>query len=277
MDDVQTSKKKMPSKKEWRGFYSLILIQAQNAFNEKAAQFLLIPLGVWLAANSAVYGPDSWVNSLQYILACIFVLPYILFSPFVGWLADCFCKARIIQFMSFLQILVLGAMFLCYKYENIEMAVFWFCVFSVQATILSPAKKGVVKDMVGSRQLGYASGLMEMSLILSMLAAQIGIFVWFDILQVSSNDGWEAAAFPTLAHPHLHRRSRSHCGPVPSPVPGQPDPEIRVEALLRALRAAQVPVESAGPEAQRNRRLLLLVPGRGPDAHLPPDRPGAPH
>ena len=102
MDDVQTSKKKMPSKKEWRGFYSLILIQAQNAFNEKAAQFLLIPLGVWLAANSAVYGPDSWVNSLQYILACIFVLPYILFSPFVGWLADCFCKARIIQFMSFL-------------------------------------------------------------------------------------------------------------------------------------------------------------------------------
>ena len=78
MDDVQTSKKKMPSKKEWRGFYSLILIQAQNAFNEKAAQFLLIPLGVWLAANSAVYGPDSWVNSLQYILACIFVLPYIL-------------------------------------------------------------------------------------------------------------------------------------------------------------------------------------------------------
>lgn len=185
-------------KKEWRGFYSLILIQAQNAFNEKAAQFLLIPLGVWLASTNAAYGPDSWVNSLQYILACIFVLPYILFSPFVGWLADCFCKARIIQFMSFLQILVLGAMLLCYKYENIEMAVFWFCVFSVQATILSPAKKGVVKDMVGSRQLGYASGLMEMSLILSMLAAQIGIFAWFDILQVSSNDGWEAAAFPTF-------------------------------------------------------------------------------
>lgn len=43
--------------------------------------------------------------------------------------------------MSFLQILVLGAMLLCYKYENIEMAVFWFCVFSVQATILSPAKR----------------------------------------------------------------------------------------------------------------------------------------
>ena len=267
MDDVQTSKKKMPSKQEWRGFYSLILIQAQNAFNEKAAQFLLIPLGVWLASTNAAYGPDSWVNSLQYILACIFVLPYILFSPFVGWLADCFCKARIIQFMSFLQILVLGAMLLCYKYENIEMAVFWFCVFSVQATILSPAKKGVVKDMVGSRQLGYASGLMEMSLILSMLAAQIGIFAWFDILQVSSNDGWEAAAFPTFI---------LTCIAVPA-VSGQPDQEIRMEALLRTFRAAQVSLEPAGLEAQRNRRVLLLVPGRRPDAHLPPNRPGTPH
>ena len=166
-------------------------------------------------------------------------------------------------------------MFLCYKYENIEMAVFWFCVFSVQATILSPAKKGVVKDMVGSRQLGYASGLMEMSLILSMLAAQIGIFVWFDILQVSSNDGWEAAAFPTLI---------LTCIAVPVAIaalslPRYPANQTRKFEwkLLRALRAAQVPVESAGPEAQRNRRLLLLVPGRGPDAHLPPDRPGAPH
>ena len=176
-------------------------MQEQAAASQQAQDVqkeMLQKKGTMLASTNAAYGPDSWVNSLQYILACIFVLPYILFSPFVGWLADCFCKARIIQFMSFLQILVLGAMLLCYKYENIEMAVFWFCVFSVQATILSPAKKGVVKDMVGSRQLGYASGLMEMSLILSMLAAQIGIFAWFDILQVSSNDGWEAAAFPTF-------------------------------------------------------------------------------
>ncbi len=190
--------RKKPTKKEWRCFYSLVFIQSQNAFNEKAAQFLLIPLGVWLAANNAAYGPDSWVNSLQYILGCIFALPYILFSPLVGWLSDRFSKARIIQIMSFVQILVLGAMFLCFKYENIEMAVFWFCIFSIQATVLSPAKKGVVKDMIGSRDLGYASGVMEMTLNLSMLAAQIGIFIWFHFGQVDSNDGWEAAAFPTL-------------------------------------------------------------------------------
>lgn len=198
MEDVSSSKSKTPTKKEWRGFYSLVFIQAQNAFNEKAAQFLLIPLGVWLAVNHQEYGADSWVNSLKYILGCIFVLPYILFSPLVGWLADCFCKARIIQFMSFLQILVLGIMYFCFKYENIEMAFFWFCIFAIQATVLSPAKKGVVKDMIGSRQLGYASGILEMSYTLSMLVAQIGIFIWFHHILVDTGDGWEAAAFPTM-------------------------------------------------------------------------------
>ncbi len=189
---------KKPTGKEWRCFYSLVFVQAQNAFNEKAAQFILIPLGVWLAFNHASYGPDSWVNNLQYILGCIFGLPYILFSPMVGWLSDRFSKTRIIQIMSFLQIIVLFALFMCFKYENIGMAVFWFCIFSIQATVLSPAKKGIVKDMIGSKDLGYASGVMEMTLNLSMLAAQIGIFIWFDYGLTTTQNGWEAASFPIL-------------------------------------------------------------------------------
>ena len=47
---------KEPTKKEWASFWTLVAVQAQNAFNEKAVQFLLIPLGVWLwgAAGSTL-------------------------------------------------------------------------------------------------------------------------------------------------------------------------------------------------------------------------------
>ncbi len=197
MDDEQSDKKNA-NKREWFGFYSLVLIQAQSAFNEKAAQFLLIPLGAWAALHHTAYTHDSWVNSLQYILGAIFVLPYILFSPIVGWLSDCFCKTRIIQVMCLIQIFVLAGMYCCYHFEHIGLAVALFCIFALQATILSPAKKGVVKDMVGSKKLGFASGVIEMTYILSMLVAQVGVFVWFDVLQSKSNDGWDSAAFPTL-------------------------------------------------------------------------------
>lgn len=199
----------------WGSFWRLVLIQAQNSFNEKGAQFLLIPLGVWL------YGKQG---DLEYPLGAIIVLPFILFSPFVGWLSDRFCKARIIQFMALLQICVLAGMYWSLRTHNLDGAILWFCVFAVQATIFSPSKKGIVKDIVGTSRMGFASGIVEMASILSLLIGQIGVFVWFRYLLEPStntvwhhllgdgffqwfdawlkpsglNDGWYAASFPCL-------------------------------------------------------------------------------
>ena len=145
----------------WGAFWRLVLIQAQNSFNEKGAQFLLIPLGVWL------YGAEG---DLEYPLGAIIVLPFILFSPFVGWLSDRFCKARIIQFMALLQICVLAGMYWSLRVHNLNGAILWFCVFAVQATVFSPAKKGIVKDIVGTSRMGFASGIVEMAFFHPQLA-----------------------------------------------------------------------------------------------------------
>lgn len=188
---------KEPSAKEWRGFWTLVAVQSQNAFNEKAVQFLLIPLGVWL------WGADG--STLEYTLGAIFVLPYILFSPLVGWLSDCFCKTRIIQVMSLLQIIVMSCMLFCFYQHDMYAAIIWFAVFATQATILSPAKKGIVKDLLGSRYIGFGSGIIEMSMVVVLLIAQIGVFFWFSYLlecynQLSNGPqeaGWSAVELPT--------------------------------------------------------------------------------
>ena len=188
---------KEPTRKEWCGFWTLVAVQAQNAFNEKAVQFLLIPLGVWLWSAA-----DS---TLEYMLGAIFVLPYILFSPLVGWLADCFCKTRIIQVMSLLQVFVMSCMLFCFYRHDMHAAIIWFSVFATQATILSPAKKGIVKDLLGSRYIGFGSGIIEMSMVFVLLAAQIGVFFWFShLLSVYSQlpdgteeAGWSAVIVPT--------------------------------------------------------------------------------
>lgn len=194
-DDEQFYKE--PTRKEWTGFWTLVAVQAQNAFNEKAVQFLLIPLGVWLWGASG--------STLEYTLGAIFVLPYILFSPLVGWLADCFCKTRIIQVMSLLQILVMSCMLFCFYRHDMTAAIIWFTVFATQATILSPAKKGIVKDLLGSRYITFGSGIIEMSMVFVLLVAQIGVFFWFSYLldQYSAlpdgelEAGWSAVKLPT--------------------------------------------------------------------------------
>lgn len=183
---------KDPTKREWRSFWVLIAIQIQNAFNEKAAQLLLIPLAAWLAL---MQGGES---HMEYYLGAAIVIPYLLFSPLVGWLADCFCKARIIQTMAFLQIVIMILMLYGLKMHNLGISIVWFCIFAIQATVLSPARKGIVKDMIGSKHLGFASGIVEMAGIFSILAAQIGVCFWFDKLLEVTGDGWHAASNPTM-------------------------------------------------------------------------------
>lgn len=180
---------KEPTAKEWWSFWTLLLVQAQNALNEKAAQFLLIPLGVALWQEQ---------SNLQYTLGAIIVLPYLFISPFVGWLSDRFCKTRIIQIMAFLQIFVLLGMWFSLINHNIHGAIIWFTVFAFQATVLSPAKKGIVKDMVGVKYIGFASGLVEMSSMLALIVGQIGVFIVYAYLQQGGHGAWESSSIPTL-------------------------------------------------------------------------------
>ena len=199
MEDESARYLKEPTPREWRSFWTLVAVQAQNAFNEKAVQFLLIPLGVWLWGASG--------STLEYGLGAIYVLPYILFSPLVGWLADCFCKTRIIQVMSVVQLFVMSCMLFCFYQHDMYAAILWFSIFAIQATILSPAKKGIVKDLLGSRYLSYGSGIIEVSMVFVLLLAQIGVFFLFSYLldyyaqvlgpAAQEEAGWSAVRLPT--------------------------------------------------------------------------------
>ncbi len=198
---------------DWFSFWKLVLIQAQNSFSEKGAQFLLIPLGVWLYHEE---------GNLEYPLGAIIVLPFILFSPLAGWLSDRFCKTYIIRAMAVTQLVVLTGMFFSLRNHNLDAALAWFCVFAIQATVFSPSKKGIIKDMVGTKRIGFASGIVEMASVLALLIGQLGVFVWFSYLLEPGtdtiwhrmlgdgfflvfdsvfkpngvNDGWYAASFP---------------------------------------------------------------------------------
>ena len=81
---MQTPENTESGKTPWGSFWSLTVIQSMNALNEKGVQFLLIGLGIWMAME------------LQYSLSVLIVLPFVLFSPLGGWIADRWCKTRLL-------------------------------------------------------------------------------------------------------------------------------------------------------------------------------------
>ena len=190
------------TRRNWASFYSLLILQTQNAFNDKAAQFLLIPLGGILVSSSKI--PEA--SGLEYILGALIVLPFILFAPIAGWLSDRYSKTNVIRGAIFLQFSVFLSILLAVYYQNLWLAVFGFFLLSVESVILSPAKRGIVKELVGHNRLGFASGILEMSVVLAVCVGQVLSSWWFDVNLLSlerespgnSSNGWDAAFMPLL-------------------------------------------------------------------------------
>ncbi len=160
-----------------------------NALNERGVQFLLVALGIWMA------------SALQYTLSIMTVLPFVIFSPLAGWLGDRYCKTRLLQTLVLLQVIVLAGMFVGLYFQILNMAIGFFMIFCIQAVFFSPAKKGLVKDIMGEQRIGVASGILEITSMLALLIGQIGgLFAVYSLLsRWGENAGWEAAAWPTAA------------------------------------------------------------------------------
>ena len=184
-----------PPRRNWVSFWSLLFLQGQNAFNDKAAQFLLVPIGAWLVSiNAGIPGTDK----IEYILAAVIVLPFILFSPLAGWFSDRFSKTTVIRGSAMLQLIVLIWIAVAIHYHQLWFAVAGFFMLSVQSVMLSPAKRGIVKELVGHEKLGFASGMMEIVVVLAICGGQIITGFWYSDRLGTSHDGWDAAMLPLI-------------------------------------------------------------------------------
>ena len=185
-----------PRRRNWRSFGALVVLQAQNAFNDNAVRFVLLPLGMALAA---ALGPAG--KFYAHILAAMLVLPYILFSPVAGWLADRFPKNRMILAALWMQTVVFVSIVAAVHHRELWVATFGFFLLALQSTLLSPAKNGIIKELVGPWRLNFANGIVEMTLILGILLGMLAGGLWFNAgfggcEGTTETRAWAAAAAP---------------------------------------------------------------------------------
>jgi acyl-[acyl-carrier-protein]-phospholipid O-acyltransferase/long-chain-fatty-acid--[acyl-carrier-protein] ligase len=179
-----------PTKRQWVGFWSMIVQQTQNAFNDKAAQFILIPLG-----GAVGYAVESWAGVM-------IALPFVLFAPLAGWTSDRFSKRNVILGAAIAQVCILSLICVAVYLRMMPLALVGFFMLAVQSAFFSPAKIGINKELVGSRHLGFAAGVQQMMAMLAILAGQIVAGWWYDHRYISlagtSERAWNAAYLPLV-------------------------------------------------------------------------------
>ncbi|MBT4224209.1 MAG: MFS transporter, partial [Opitutae bacterium] len=130
-------------------------------------------------------------------IGLLLVLPFILFAPLAGWLADRYSKKSVISATLAAQIGGLGVIALGMSKANLGIALVGFFLLAVQTIFFSPARYGILKELVGSRNLGLAIGWTEM---LGMSAVLTGGFaggIAYKIAYEAKEGKWQAGLVVT--------------------------------------------------------------------------------
>ena len=176
----------LENNRPFRVVWSLMISQTIGAFNDNAMKAML-------PVMAAVQFGKVTMDSVNQQVSILLILPFVIFAPLAGWICDRFSKRLVIRYTLLAQLVGLGMLGFGFYQESLKYALAGFFVLSVQSAFFSPAKKGILKELVGSERLGKAVGLMEMLTMVGILGgAFLGAYA-FDQLVEEREDGKRAS------------------------------------------------------------------------------------
>lgn len=173
-----------------RGFAALMVAQFLGALNDN-----LLKMAIVLAATSVVVAAapgdtpspnDDWMHDPKTLIplaGAAFILPYLLFSGIAGQLADRFAKSRVLAWTKAPEILamLLAVPALASGEPVIMLSVLLFS--ATQSAFFSPAKYGILPELLADRDLTRGNALIETSTFLAIILGTALGGLLFDGLQ----------------------------------------------------------------------------------------------
>jgi acyl-[acyl-carrier-protein]-phospholipid O-acyltransferase / long-chain-fatty-acid--[acyl-carrier-protein] ligase len=179
-----------------RSFWSLVVVQIQVLLNDNAAKLMLITLGAAVAPEFFPNNHESAETTaklIKTILAALIILPFVLFAPTAGWVSDRFSKRNVIVTTLWAQFAVMGLIGGALVFHNLSLSIFGLFLLGVQCAFFSPAKQGIIKEIVTATKISSAVGVVEVTAIASMLVGGLAGGALYDLCFSALGSYWLAA------------------------------------------------------------------------------------
>lgn len=139
------------------GFTALVCSQFLGAFNDNLYKMVVSMLAIGTAIN--VGGAGAYISAA----GIVFILPYLLFSGYAGFVADAFDKRTVLVATKVIEIGVMTLALAALIAGRIEALFVTLFLMAVQSTFFSPAKYGILPEILPAPLLLNANGILEMS------------------------------------------------------------------------------------------------------------------
>ncbi len=155
------------------GFQAFLWTQFLGAFNDNAYKIIVSMRAVHLAASS---GSSGLYLSLA---GAIYVIPFLLFSGYSGWLADAVSKRSVLIWVKAFEIFAMACGLAAFFTASAMWMLFVLFLMALHSTVFSPAKYGIVPEMLPEQDLSRANALLEMSTFVAIVTGtSIGTFLF---------------------------------------------------------------------------------------------------
>jgi acyl-[acyl-carrier-protein]-phospholipid O-acyltransferase/long-chain-fatty-acid--[acyl-carrier-protein] ligase len=147
------------------GLQPFLWTQFLGAFNDNLFK-IVVSL---LAVHVAIAGGGERELS---IVSAIFILPFLLFSGYAGQVADVYSKRTVLVVTKSLEIVAASLGLAAFMSGRLELTYAVLFLIALQATFFSPAKYGILPEILPDRDLSRANGVLEMS---TFVAIVVGV------------------------------------------------------------------------------------------------------
>jgi acyl-[acyl-carrier-protein]-phospholipid O-acyltransferase/long-chain-fatty-acid--[acyl-carrier-protein] ligase len=163
------------------GFQCFLWTQFLGALNDNLYKMIVSMRAVHVAAMKG--GGGEYLS----LAGAVFVLPFLLFSGYSGHMADRFSKRTVLISVKVFEIAVMGLGLAAFFTTRIELMFAVLFLMALHSTVFSPAKYGIVPELLPERDLSRANGLLEMS---TFVAIVLGTSIGSVLFTAWKNEPW---------------------------------------------------------------------------------------
>jgi acyl-[acyl-carrier-protein]-phospholipid O-acyltransferase / long-chain-fatty-acid--[acyl-carrier-protein] ligase len=138
------------------GLQPFLWTQFLGAFNDNLFKIVVSMLAVHLVTAARAGRELS-------VVSAVFILPFLLFSGYAGQLADVYSKRTVLVVSKSLEIVAATLGLAAFAFGHLQLTYAVLFLIALQATFFSPAKYGILPEMLPDRDLSRANGVLEMS------------------------------------------------------------------------------------------------------------------
>jgi acyl-[acyl-carrier-protein]-phospholipid O-acyltransferase/long-chain-fatty-acid--[acyl-carrier-protein] ligase len=144
-----------------RGFFCFFWTQFLGAFNDNFYKMIV----TLVALDIATGGGKQYIP----LIGGLFILPFLIFSGYAGYFADVHSKRSILVSVKIFEIFVMTLGLCAFFIDRMEPMLAVVLLMGLHSTFFSPAKYGILPEMLPEKDLSRGNGLLEMSTFMAII------------------------------------------------------------------------------------------------------------